>query len=349
VIPRLPAAIVLAGALLLQGCAASASELDDRPGDGVTVILARAGWSTGYFQAEVYANLLRRLGYDVTPPAEYELSVATFYDQAARGSVDLWANGWFPGDQRQLDRSLEDVGTIGEHVEPVGHEVPAGALQGILIDADTAWQSDVTSLGAIAADRELAARFDIDGDGRADVLGCQDEWECADQLDALLAPYRGRIEQQRGDYTASVQLALQRIDAGESTLLYTWTPNYTPALLTPGRLTLWLDVEPGPGASDEVYAAPLGTCTADPCRLGFQPSDIRVVANSDFLAANPAARILLSLVQIPLEDINAQNLELERSGVTDDAVAAAEAWINAHKGLVLDWLVEARRAADAAR
>ena len=39
------------------------------PGAGVSVRTARANWSTGYFQAEVYRALLEELGYEVSDPS----------------------------------------------------------------------------------------------------------------------------------------------------------------------------------------------------------------------------------------------------------------------------------------
>ena len=39
------------------------------PGAGVSVRMARANWSTGYFQAEVYRALLEELGYEVSDPS----------------------------------------------------------------------------------------------------------------------------------------------------------------------------------------------------------------------------------------------------------------------------------------
>ena len=63
--------LLLAGvlALAITGCGYS-DEVSDTPGVGTSVTMARATWSTGWFQAEVYANLLRRLGYRVSEPAE---------------------------------------------------------------------------------------------------------------------------------------------------------------------------------------------------------------------------------------------------------------------------------------
>ena len=330
--------------VLTTGCLPQSNAISDTPGAGVTVVAARAPRATGHFQAEVFAHLLRRLGYSVAPPAEQQLTGDQFYAAAARGDVDFWANGWFPADDFRLDRDLDDGGRIGDHVEAVGVEVRRGALQGVLIDTRTADARGIGSLSDIAADDDLIDRFDVDGNGVADVFGCEPEWSCAEQLDAILGRYGGRFEQVIDDYATNFDRAVRRLEAGEATLLYVFTPSAAAAGAPPGESVRWIDVDLG--EAPPVAVAP-GTCTADPCRLGFTPSDIRVVANSSFLADEPAARVLFEQVVIPLADINTQNLEREQGADSQEAIAAAaESWILERKALVLDWLTMARRAAD---
>ena len=128
-----------------------------------SVRMARATWDTGWFQAEVYRLLLERLGYGVEGPVT--MGNPEFYDAVATGDVDLWVNGWFPAhDVFVADR---------ESVEKVGTAVDDGALQGYFVDAVTAETHGITNLGDLA-DPELAALFDHDGDGRADLVGCED-------------------------------------------------------------------------------------------------------------------------------------------------------------------------------
>ncbi|WP_205856108.1 glycine betaine ABC transporter substrate-binding protein, partial [Phytoactinopolyspora endophytica] len=72
--------------------------------DEGTVRMARATWDTGWFQAEVYRQLIETLGYRVETVTTMEN--ADFYRAAAAGEVDLWANGWFP----LHDTIIDDVG-----------------------------------------------------------------------------------------------------------------------------------------------------------------------------------------------------------------------------------------------
>ena len=55
-----------------------------RPGEGVRVRMARADWSSGFFQAALYRALLQELGYDVSDPAELTLHPSTAYTAMAQ-------------------------------------------------------------------------------------------------------------------------------------------------------------------------------------------------------------------------------------------------------------------------
>lgn len=109
---------------------------DLAPGEGRTLVLARPTWDTGWFQAEVLARLLAELGYLIDGPITYDNE--SFYRAVETGSVDLWANGWFPIHERFLPEAQSD-GAIA-----VGYEVEGGALQG--------YAADVASLEAVGID-----------------------------------------------------------------------------------------------------------------------------------------------------------------------------------------------------
>lgn len=316
------------------------------PGEGVSVNMARANWNTGYFQAAIYRSLLEELGYEVTDPADSELEPATFYPALARGEFDFWVNGWFPIHQPSLDGELPDGSMIGEHVTPVGFQVEAGALQGYLIDKATADAEGITHVDQINDDPELAALFDTDGDGAANLAGCNEGWGCADTINETIELNEwSNIQHVQGSYSALFIDVVDRYEEGEPIFYYTWTPNFTVAQLVPGEDVVWLGVENPP--PDNQGVADLGDdCAADPCQMGFVPADIRVVANNDFLAENPAAEALFEAVVIPAQDIYDQNLAMnEGAGSQADIDAAADEWIEENRSLVDTWLDAARAAA----
>src|SRR5690606_4984922 len=83
-------------------------------------------------------------------------------------------------------------------------------------------------------------------------------------------------------------------------------------------------------------------CVSDPCRLGFPANTIDAVVNSAFLEDNPSVRALLEAVEIPIEDVYAQNAEMNAGN--DDIEAQASAWIEDNRALVDSWLETARAA-----
>ena len=111
---------------------------------------------------------------------------------------------------------------------------------------------------------------------------------------------------------------MAKVAAGEPALFYAWTPNWTNTVLVAGDNAVWLQ---------------------------SNVNDIRAVANSDFLDANPDIRRLLEVVAIPLGDIAAQNAKMAAGDYTEgDVEADAEAWIANNRDKVDDWLATARAA-----
>lgn len=318
--------------------AVQAQASDDEP----SVRLARPTWDTGWFQAEVLRLLLQQLGHRVDGPVT--MDNAEFYEAVAAGEADLWANGWFP---------LHDAHIAPDApVEVVGTAVDDGALQGYFIDATTASAHGIDDLGDLA-DPSVAALFDRDGDGRADLVGCNVGWSCAQTIDHHLDAYglTDTVEHIQGDYSPLITETIARHRAGQPVLYFSWTPNWTVGELVPGTDVVWLET-PFPSlpddqaaAIDRTFVAGLPGCANDPCQTGWPPNDIRAVANSDFLKANPAIRRLLEEIVIPLEDISAQNARMiTEGGDPADIRRHAEDWVQSNLATVREWI----RAADPA-
>jgi ABC-type proline/glycine betaine transport system substrate-binding protein len=323
--------------LLTLGTSAppAAAQTSDAP----TVRMARPTWDTGWFQAEIYRQLLVELGYDVVGPDTMDNE--QFYEAVARGDVDLWASGWFPLHQQYLDDE-----TVAGNVEVIGSEVEAGALQGYFVDVPTAEARGIDNLAALR-DPDVAGLFDLDGNGRADLIGCNLEWACADIIDHHLDDYglADTVEQVQGDYSLLMQEAVERYRAGRPVLFYTFTPNWTVGALVPGEDIVWLETpfqsrpegfELPAGAT---RIADLAGCASDPCQTGWPANDIQVVANAEFLRDNASARRLLDAITIPLDDILAQNAQMVAGeGDFADIERQAEAWIERNAATVADWI-----------
>jgi ABC-type proline/glycine betaine transport system substrate-binding protein len=206
------------------------------PAAAPTIDIGRPTWDTGWFQAEVYRELLQQLGYRVNEPQTLENE--TFYRQAAQGKVDLWASGWFPLHDRYLNQ--ED---ISGRIEPVGFEVPGGAIQGYMVDRATAERLNVRSLADLSRS-EVTAAFDYTGDGIADLVGCNADWACAEIINHHLQEYdlTEVVDHIQADYAPLMEETVARLRRKEPVLFYTWTPNWTVSQLVPGEDVVWLEV-----------------------------------------------------------------------------------------------------------
>jgi glycine betaine/proline transport system substrate-binding protein len=238
---------------------------------------------------------------------------------------------------------------VVDKAKAIGFLVKSGALQGYLVDKATADRLGITNLGDLR-DPAVAEVFDRDGDGKADLVGCNPGWGCErvieHQLDAF--KLRDTVDHVQGEYSDLMADAIARYRIGEPILTYTWTPNWTVSELVIGQDVMWLSVPFSSlpddlGAHTEVQSLP--GCLETPCNLGFDASDIRVVANVEFLEANPAAATLFELVEIPLEEIAAQNVRMRAGESSEEEIRRhAEAWIEANREQV-DQRLDAARAA----
>ncbi len=314
------------------------------PGEGTTVNIGRATWDTGWFQAAIFASLLEELGYTVEDPQT--LDNPAFYLGTAQGNLDFWPNGWFP-----LHNTFLENENVQGKVELVGYEARSGALQGYLIDKKTADELGITSLEDFK-NPDIAAAFDSNGNGTADLIGCNAGWGCELVIEHHLDAYelRDSIEHIQGEYSTLMADTLARFQRGEPILFYTWTPNWTIAQLAPGSDVVWIGVpfeslpEDQGGTDVDTVAEGVEGCVADPCMMGFPPNDIRVVANSEFLNNNPAARTLFEQVEIPLADIAEQNTKMIVDGEDTEADIQrhAQEWIETNRDTVDQWLEAAR-------
>lgn len=346
-LPRLSAlrmtGLTLGVALAAGGLAGTAAAAD-MPGEGTEVRLARSTWDTGWFNAAVYQRLLEGLGYTIDGPIT--LDNAPFFQSVGNGDVDLWLNGWFP--QHEPYSSEYEPGA-----SVFGYVAKGGALQGYMVDKKTAEAHGITNMADMRKP-EIAALFDSDGDGKAEMVSCPPGWKCAEIIAYQLEAYdlEDTVEPIEAAYSASMADALGRFKEGKPVFFYSWTPSWMVGLLKPGEDVVWLEV-PEPALPedqaaflDAVSIPGVVGCANDPCLMGWPGNDIRPVVNNAFLEANPAAARLIEMAHIPLDDIAAQNaLMFEGEDSEADILRHADEWIARNQAMVDGWYEEARKAA----
>lgn len=310
----------------------------DLPGKGVKVQPIDQGLIEEQFQYEVLIAGLEELGYEVKPILHMAGEVVTSHLAVGRGNADFYAVHWDP-----LHKAFYEKAGGGKSMLRVGGLTP-GALQGYLIDKKTADKYDIRNIEQLK-DPELAKLFDADGDGKADLAGCNPGWGCERVIEHQLPAYglTDTVEHNQGTYFALIADTIARYKAGKSILYYTWTPLWVSGVLVPGEDTQWLEVPftSLPGERTEV-----DTTLPDGRNTGFAVNTLRVVANKDFLDANPAAEKFFEKAVIPINDVSAENKLIKNGEDTEEDVKRhARQWIAEHRAEFDSWLQAARQAA----
>ncbi len=330
-------------------------------GAGVNVTMGRANWASGYVQAEIYKQILEQAGYTVASPSLLELDPSAGYLAMAEGSMDFWTNSWYPGHLSWHAAELTDGSLVADHVTIVDGLFAGAGVQGFLITKSVAEEYGITSMQQMNDDPEINALFDTDGNGKAEIFGCQESWTCDNIISAQITYYGwDNIEQTIAGYDAMFAQATDLVAAGEPMAIYTWTPSAYVTSLIPGDNVLWLtmnetdiidDSNPNGDDGGEFYTQLPGFdgfgadfCT-QPCQLGWKPADIQVTASNDFLAANPFLEALFPLMRPSVIDISILQVEQSNGdGSEAEVESIAAGWIADNQDLVSSWLEEAAAA-----
>ncbi len=313
---------VLAAAMVpVAGAAFAQDELNG----GKPVVACTTTSIEGLFFQTIPAEGLRELGYTVDRPRV--LSVPLLYQALANGDCDIAVDGVFPSHDTFFEPVASGVTRLGPTIEV--------QQQGYLIDRATADKHSITSLEQFK-DPEIAALFDTDGNGKANLAGANPGWGAEKTINSHLDAIglRDTVDHDQGEYSVLIADTFARFSRGEPVFWYTWTPNWTTSAMGAGTDTIWLTV----GAE---YCT--GSC--DGSTTGFPINSVWTLANSDFLERNPQAKVFLSEVKIPPEDIDAQNVLIWKGENTEaDVLRHVEGWFEANGSVVEEWLNPAKKA-----
>jgi glycine betaine/proline transport system substrate-binding protein len=306
------------------------------PGKGKSVQPCYNGIAEEYFQLLIVNKGLEKLGYKVKKALELEITA--MHVAVAQGDADYNANSWIP----LHDAFYEKVGGAAK-VTRVGTLVE-GAVQGYLIDKKTADKYNIETINQFT-DPEIAKLFDVDGDGKADLTGCNPGWGCERIIEHHLDAYglRDTVRHNQGSYFALIADTISRYKAGKPILYYTWSPQWVGGVLVPGKDVKWLTVEYTALPEEQKGA---NTKLPDGRNVGFSVNSIHIFANNQFLAENPAAERFFELVKIPIEDIGLQNFKMRQGEKrARDINRHADEWIMANQAQFDGWIQEAIKAA----
>jgi glycine betaine/proline transport system substrate-binding protein len=288
------------------------------------------------FQTLLVMKALQQLGYTVKPWEE--LDYPLIHVAVANGDASFMANHWNPHHAEFYQQAGGDAKLSRKGV------YAAGAAQGYMIDKKTADKHQITHLDQLK-DPALAALFDIDGDGKANLIGPNAGWGG----EAVVAPpdqgfrsgkhrqlHPGQLSGPDCRHAGALQgrqaRAVLRMDA----LL-------AQQCAAPGQEVVWLQV-----SRSSMPGVQAGTDTKLPNgrNYGFPLNNEYIVANKLWVEQNPAAGKLFEIMQIPINDISRQN-QLLREGESKpaDIQRHVDAWIKAHQKTFDAWIAQAKAAA----
>jgi glycine betaine/proline transport system substrate-binding protein len=322
--------VLLSGAVLMGGM--RPADAQDMPGKGVSVQPLKSSIAEETFQTVLVMKALEKLGYKVEPIKEIEYAAG--HVAIGNGDATFMADHWDP-----LHADFYKAAGGDDKIYRQGVYSP-GALQGYLIDKKTADAHKITNYSQLK-DPKIAKLFDADGDGKADLAGCNPGWGCEKVIEHQLDAYelRKTVDHKQGTYSAIIADTITRYKAGEPILYYTWTPYWVSGVLIPGKDVVWLEV---PFSSQPGENKDADTALPDGKNYGFQVNDQRIIAHKGFAEKNPAAAKLFEVMQLSANDISAQNLRMrdgEKSA--EDIERHADAWIKANQAKFDGWVEEA--------
>jgi len=323
----------LTAALAASTFLGTAALAQDMPGDGTTVRPVVGLIAEEYFQSRILFQALEDLGYEVAEPLETEIQTAHL--AVGTGDADFYPIHWGTLHTAFFEESggeavLEKVGPFVE-----------GMLQGYLVDK-ASYDAGITNLGDLK-DPKIAAKFDADGDGRADLAGCVPGWGCERIIEHQLTEFdlRDTVNHNQGAYNAIMADTMARLQTGNPVVYFTWTPYWVSGALVPGQDVEWLDV-PYTSLPDGVKA----DTTFNGKNLGFAVDSMYVLTTDAFLAENPAAAKLFEVARLDVNDISAQNKKMaDGEDSSNDIDRHVDEWITAHQAEYDSWLDAARAAA----
>jgi glycine betaine/proline transport system substrate-binding protein len=313
----------------------SANSFADRalPGLGIKTQAIQSPIKEETFQTLIIDEALKQLGYEVQPIKQLEYRQG--YDAIANGEATYSTTNWYP----LQDKMYEGAG--GNKVFYRKGHLIKGAAQGYLIDKKTAEKYQIDNISDLK-DPEVAKLFDMNGDDKADLVGCQKGWSCADVINHQLEKYglTDAIDHIQGQYADLIPATIKRFKQGLPVVYYTWTPYWVSGSLVPTKDVIWLEVP------YSAHPNNINTTLVNGKNYGFKINSERIIANKKFAKDNPAAAKLFAVAAIPINDVSAENsLVAQGEDTPADIDSHAQQWIKDNQSLFNKWLERALKAA----
>ena len=305
-----------------------------QPGKGKTVRPMGVGRPDHQIIYEALFIGLEKLGYTVG-----EMQIGTYptiHLSLGQGDADFTAVHWDGLHKAYYDKSGGDDTLM--KLGPMYTE----AMQAYYIDMATAKKHNITKMAQMK-DPAIAKLFDSDGDGKANMTGCNPGWGCEKVIEHHLSAYKMRdhINHDKGQYFALMADTIARMKEGKPVFFTVWAPNWILAVMRPGDNVSMVSVPFSslPGKKD------VNTELPDGRNPGFAANNNFVLVNKEFAAANPAAAKFFELFRFPIPELSAAMKRMSDEGKDSAKLKAIAAdWVKANQAKFDGWVAEAAKA-----
>lgn len=288
------------------------------------------------FQTVLVNRALTALGHEVEKIKEVDYAVAykSIAQEADSDTINFMSVNWAPLHENMFKKAGGDDTFYrkGQYI--------SGCAQGYLIDKKTAEKYNIKYINDLK-DPKIAKLFDNDGDGKANLAGCNPGWGCEKVIEHQLDAFKLRdtVEHDQGKYSAIISQTISQFKRGKPVLYYTWTPYWVSGVMSPGKDVTWLEV------THSAHPVTDSTELANGKNFGFNVNSMRIVANKSVATKYPEVAKLFEIMSISVNDVSAQN-SLVRDGqnTMDDINRHVDSWIKAHQATFDGWIKQAKSA-----
>ena len=288
------------------------------------------------FQTYVVMYALEELGYKVEPIKEVSYAVAfqTIAQNEKSKDIYFMASNWDPLHATMYNKAGGDKKMYRKGV------YVANSGQGYLVDKKTADKYNIKYINDLK-NPKIAKLFDINGNGKADLAGCNPGWGCEKVIEHQLDAFKLRktVEHNQGEYSAIIADTITRYKAGKPVLYYTWTPYWVSGALVPGKDVVWLQV------THSAHPVTKNTALSNGMNFGFNVNSQKIVANKAVTTAHQDVAKLFEVIELSVNDVSAENKLIANGENKDkDMQRHAKQWIKAHQTTFNKWIETAKKA-----
>ncbi len=286
----------------------------------VSIRSANSTWMPELFQTYIVNIGLEKLGYNIEKPKKIEYPA--IYISLANGDLEYSPIYYQPSHEKFFEKAGGE-----EKLEKVGILTPEG-IAGYQIDKKTADKYQITNIEQLKYP-EIAKLFDSDGNGKANLVGCNRGWSCELTINHHLKTYglEDTVEHNQGQYEIILKDIISRYNQGKPIIYFAYDPHWISTQLKRNKDVVWLEV-PFTSLPESMENLTEKDTSLDGKNFGFQIMQQRIVANKKFLEANPVARKWFELVQIPVADMSAESLRIKQEKNQEkDILRHAQKWV----------------------